>query len=177
MFVCMHVCQSVGLISPPPPACACPPPPVLAPQLTAPECSVKLSYHEEWILTQCVPIIFAVLFASIYYTNYRNKVSLSLLNPLTTVVPKPFTLLLEYSSLMLSTLTLTYFMVSRSALTVFDCRTLNGTARMVLDADPSVYCDEPGSWQVVRVCLCSCVWVGWMGGWVGGGVGWRGGGV
>ncbi len=97
-----------------------------------------------------VPVIFGGLFAVIFVANYKSRVARNRKDPLRVTVPQPRVLILDYCSLMLSTLTVTYFMVVRSALTVFDCRTLRGTDRMVLDADPSVYCHEKGSWQVVR---------------------------
>ena len=101
------------------------------------------------ILTQCVPAIFAVIFGVIFYSNYRTRLALHRRSPMVVKAPVPKAVVLEYSSLMLSTLTFTYFMVCRSALTVFNCTPFKGTTRYVLVADPTEYCYEPGTWQQV----------------------------
>ncbi len=94
------------------------------------------------------------MFGCIFYANYRSLVARHRKSPVAVIVPSVQSVLLEYASLMLSMMTICYFMVSRSALTVFDCVSLVGTDKYVLKADPSEFCYEPGTWQ--QVCGDCC---------------------
>lgn len=124
-------------------------------QLMAPECSIGAwGFELKWYIMQSVPLVFIlglVILAVIDKARgcFRPVPSMSTTPHLQKLLGRDKFKSFQdsYCGLCILALYFLYLMVVKGALSVFDC-SKNKDGAYILDADPSIRCDEPGGVQV-----------------------------
>lgn len=110
---------------------------------SAPECSFTVTYSTKWFLTESLPIMLVlVILSALIIARLFQSAQRLILRRLPTGATSDVHLTDVCLGILITGLYYTYFVVVRTGLAPFNCRTRNGVSSMV--ADPTVLCNVPG---------------------------------